>query len=205
MTGRPERGAARQRILDAATGAFRERGFKGTTVDEVCELAGVTKGAFFHHFASKEELAIATAHAWTRSTSEIFSAADYHALEDPIERVLGYVDMRLAILEGSPAQCSCVAGTMLQEIFRTHPTIREACAESIFSHADSLVPDLEAALKAAGSPPGVTAPSLARHTQVVIQGALVLSKAADDLEVAREALHHLRRYVEAILHHEEPE
>lgn len=53
----------------------------------------------------------------------------------------------------------------------------------------------------AASPRGseISAASLARHTQTVLQGAFVLSKAADDAAVAFEAIDHLRRYLECVL------
>ena len=52
---------AKQKLLDAAFALIRERGFSATTVDALCERAGVTKGAFFHHFKSKDELGVAAA------------------------------------------------------------------------------------------------------------------------------------------------
>jgi TetR/AcrR family transcriptional regulator, cholesterol catabolism regulator len=45
----------RQALIDAAVRLFGERGFHGTSVQELVDAAGVTKGAFYHHFGSKEE------------------------------------------------------------------------------------------------------------------------------------------------------
>ena len=58
--------SAKEKLLDASLSLIRERGFAATTVDELCTRAGVTKGAFFHHFASKEDLAVAAALAAAR-------------------------------------------------------------------------------------------------------------------------------------------
>ena len=57
---RIRRGDARPALLDAALSVFRAQGYAGTSVDDLCRAAGVTKGAFFHHFASKEANATAT-------------------------------------------------------------------------------------------------------------------------------------------------
>jgi AcrR family transcriptional regulator len=48
--------ASRERVLDAAVELFAERGYDGTSVAQVIERAGLTKGGFYHHFASKEAL-----------------------------------------------------------------------------------------------------------------------------------------------------
>lgn len=58
---RAEWGSARARLLDAAVETIRTKGYSATTVDELCAAAGVTKGAFFHHFDTKEDLAVAAA------------------------------------------------------------------------------------------------------------------------------------------------
>lgn len=46
----------RRAILDAAVALSRQRGFAKVTIREICQAAGVTTGAFYHHFSSKEEL-----------------------------------------------------------------------------------------------------------------------------------------------------
>ena len=100
---------ARQKLLAAAMTAIRKSGFSATSVDDLCRLAGVTKGAFFHHFASKEALGVATADEWSKTIGEFFLTAPYHAPADPLERVLGYVDFRKSIPSGVP-RCPATRG-----------------------------------------------------------------------------------------------
>jgi AcrR family transcriptional regulator len=46
----------KSRILEASRGLFADQGFQGTGVAQICETAGVSKGAFYHHFASKQSV-----------------------------------------------------------------------------------------------------------------------------------------------------
>jgi TetR/AcrR family transcriptional regulator, transcriptional repressor for nem operon len=193
------RGTARARLLDAAVQVIRSKGLSATSVDELCAAAGVTKGAFFHHFDSKQALAVAAAEHWSQTTGALFAAADYHSIADPLDRILGYLDLRAQLIAGSPADYTCLVGTMTQEAFATNPDVRDACAASIFGHARTLEPDFEDALAAAGHPPEVDAEGLARHTQAVLQGAFVLSKAADDPTLVTDSIAHLRRYLDQLL------
>jgi TetR/AcrR family transcriptional regulator, transcriptional repressor for nem operon len=197
---RPDTGA-KMKLLDAALGVIRTQGYSATSVEALCAAAGVTKGAFFHHFDSKEALAVAAAQHWSQTTGEFFRQAPYHSHADPLDRLLGYIDFRKQIIGGELAQFTCLVGTMVQEAYGSHPAIRQACEESIFGHAQTLEADIEAAMRNHGVSGTFTPKSLALYTQAVIQGAFVLAKAQgpeNGRQVARDCIDHLRRYVELL-------
>lgn len=194
----PRTADTRTRLLDTALRLVRERGFAATSVNELCAAAGVTKGAFFHHFASKEQLGVEAARHWGEGTSALFAQAAYHEAADPLDRILGYVALRRAMLEGEIAEYTCLVGTMVQEAYAQYPAVRDACGATIGGHAMTLVADIEAAIAARGMAPAWSAQSLALHTQAVLQGAFVVAKALDSVAVARDSVDHLERYIRCL-------
>lgn len=100
MTSRGSSNSARDKLLDAAVTLIRRNGFAATSVDQLCAAAGVTKGAFFHHFVSKEALGVAAAGHWLAITTPLFADADYHREPAALARVLGYLDLREALIDG---------------------------------------------------------------------------------------------------------
>lgn len=201
----PKRGDARTRLLDAALAAIRQNGFTATSIEDLCERAGVSKGAYFHHFKSKEDIGVAAARYWTEVTAKIFEAAPYHDTETASGRVLAYVAFRKAMIKGNLAEFTCLVGTMAQETFDRHAAIRDACGASIMDHATTLEADIAHAMNDACVSADWTALSLATHIQTVIQGAFVVAKATNDSSVALDSLDHLSRYLECLFQRPTPE
>ncbi len=189
---------SRNRLLDAALKVIRTKGYAATRVEDICEEAGLSKGSFFHHFESKEALAVAAAEYWSQITGGLFASARYHAHEDPLDRVLAYIDFRRTLVRGELPEWTCLVGTMAQETYATSPGIRDACDRSIRGHADTLVADITAAKQRHAPDADWSPASLALHTQVVIQGAFVVAKAHGDARVATDAIDHLKRYFELL-------
>lgn len=203
ILGQP-RGRAREKLLDAALRLIRERGFAACSVDDLCADAGVTKGAFFHHFPSKEALGVAAAQHWSTTTERVFVDAPYQQAADPFDRILGYLDLRAWMIGGDTSKFTCLAGTLAQEVHLSHPAVRDAAGTSISDHAARLAPDLAAAIRRHAPDAGLDALSLAMHIQTVMQGAFVMAKAQADSAIAVESIGHLRRYLCLLLGVAEP-
>jgi len=189
---------SRSRFLEAALYVMSAKGYSASRVEDFCEVAGLTKGSFFHHFSSKEDFALAAVEHLSASAESIFSIAPYHQLPDPLDRLLGYVDFRKAILQRDLPDFTCLLGILVQETCETHPAIRKACDRCISAHAATLVSDIESAIQKYGIRGDWTGESLAYYTQSVIEGSFVLAKARLSSEVAVACLDHLRRYLQLL-------
>jgi len=194
MTCQPQH-ESKIKLLNASLDAIRAKGYSATTVDDICHVAGVTKGSFFHHFKSKDDLALAAAAHWSQMTEAFFADAPYRRYADPLDRLLGYVDFRVGLLRGELPDYTCFLGTLLQETYATHPEIRAACERGLATHIDTLAKDIAAAKRLYAPDAPWSAQSVGVFIQSVIQGAFIFAKAEQGPEVAREALSHLRRYL----------
>ena len=190
---------SRTRLLDAALAIIRRKGYHATTVDDLCAATGLSKGSFFHHFKGKEDLALAAVRHWNDTTGAMFDSAPYQQLADPRERLLAYIDLRAAMVQGDLPDITCLLGTMVQEAYVTHPAIRDACRAGIEGHAATLVPTIAAA-KARHAPRAKWTPeSLALFTQAALEGAFIVGKGADDAQAAAPLIAHLRAHVQGLL------
>ncbi len=179
----------KEKLVRAATDLFRQNGYSATSVNDICDRAGVTKGAFFHHFTSKEELAEACLEEWDKTIAAMEAAAPFHEVRDGREKVAAYMDFFIGLFSRADLPKSCLVGTTVQEVAESIPGLREA-SQRCFDHAAAR---FIAVLNAAS--PNVDAEGLATLWMATIQGSLLLHKASSDTRVIPENLKHVRTYI----------
>lgn len=187
--------ATRGKLIDAGVELIRTHGFNGTTVDDICKAAGVTKGGFFHYFDSKDDLADTALTTFDEARTELFREAPFRKLADPLDRVFGRLDFeRAAILDIGKIK-GCLAGMLAQELALSRKEFRKACGEFFDRRIVDFAADLAAA-KAAHRPVVDFDPtSVARFYVAAIQGSQILSKVNGTMEARLEAVEHFRGYV----------
>lgn len=91
----------RLRILEAAAAAFAEHGYDGVSLNQLIRQSGLTKGAFYFHFPSRDELALAAfRHKQQQLVARIAEAVDEEA--PPLERLATLLRERARLLEQDP-------------------------------------------------------------------------------------------------------
>jgi TetR/AcrR family transcriptional repressor of nem operon len=188
---------AREDLLAAGIELFRRKGYVATTVDDICAHAGVTKGAFFHHFDSKEALAEACLMQWDTLAAARAQSAEYHSIDDPVKRLLACFDFYIDLFGDPKLVKSCLAGTVVQEISESNTVLRDA-AQQCFLHAEQHFASLlEAAAQAKRKKLDATA--LARLWMATLQGSLILYKASQDDRVIARNLRQIREHIGMLL------
>jgi TetR/AcrR family transcriptional repressor of nem operon len=189
---------SKTKLLNAAMNVIRSKGYAGTTIDDICAVAGVTKGSFFHHFKSKDELALAGVEHFSSMADGLFATAPYNAAKDPLQRLLGYVDFRADILQGALPEYTCLLGTLVQETYDTHPTIRSACDAAMSAHVAMLTRDIALAKRRYAPNATWSVDSVGYFIQSVLQGSFIFAKAKQSPDMVHASLAHLRRYLETL-------
>jgi TetR/AcrR family transcriptional regulator, transcriptional repressor for nem operon len=112
---------------------------------------------------------------------------------------LGYLDLRVAILQEDVPDFTCLLGTLVQEVYATHPMLREACDAGMTAHIQTLTHDIAAAKKRYAPRAKWTPESVGYFIQSVLQGSFIFAKAKQGSEMAKANLVHLKYYLETLL------
>jgi TetR/AcrR family transcriptional repressor of nem operon len=189
----------RRKLLDAAVKLMLGKGFKATTVDEICRGAGVTKGSFFHYFDGKEDITVASAKHFQEFQQRMFDGADFRSIADPLDRVHGRLDLLIAVACNPEFPGSCLIGNLAQEVSSTHEEIRRVCEWALDSAAVDFERDVAAAKLKHAPKADFDPASVGRLFISLVQGSLVMAKASKSPKILEENVEHLRRYVEALI------
>lgn len=176
----------RERILDEAARLFRERGFDRVGVAEVMQAAGLTHGAFYAHFASKEALAAeALSRAFEQSEKRMFRKRQSD--EDPKQR---FVERYLNRAHLNDPGDGCPLVSLGAEVSRSD-ALQEGFTQSLENMIGRMVETFE-------WPDGVDAESAAEHGEQAranaitllstAVGAMTLARAVNDPQLANELL-----------------
>jgi AcrR family transcriptional regulator len=131
--GKDQKQATRRRILEAAGRRFKQDGIDGAGVAVVMSDAGLTNGAFYAHFASKEDLVANVLADQLRAQRQSFDAqlSEGAGLEAIIRAYLS---------PGHRDQCAdgCPSAALLDEIARRPATTRQAYTDELLGIADDI-------------------------------------------------------------------
>ena len=109
----------RRRILDAALDVFAEHGYRGATLDQIAEAAGLSKPNILYYFAGKEEIHVTLLNQLMETWLDPLVEMD--ASGDPLEEILAYVQRKLDMARDLPRESRLFANEILQGAPRMRP------------------------------------------------------------------------------------
>jgi len=187
----------RKRIIGHATQLVHRQGLKNTTIEDIVNSAGITKGSFYFHFASKKELGYAV----------IDSAASYvlsglrQVSEDttlsPAQRLEAMLRIIQNAVQENDCGSGCILGNLALEMSDLHEGYRRKLAQVFDEWALLFRKLLEEMQRDGEIAAGLDAADFARHAVVVLEGGIMLSKVKRDPVPLRAEMERLLNEIEA--------
>ncbi len=193
-----ERSPTKEKLLESAQQLMLAKGYGATTVDEICELAGVTKGSFFHYFECKEDLGKAVLDHFVTFMFRAVQEAQFHKQKEPLQRVYGYLDFLIALSKNPDIPNSCLLGNFSQELSDTLPEIRSQCERHFGQWTKAFKKDLDEAKAKYCPKAAIDTHSLAEHLIAIMEGSIILAKAQQDRGIIEKNLQHFKQYLKTL-------
>lgn len=109
----------RKRILDAALDVFSQHGYRGSTLDQIAEAAGLSKPNILYYFAGKEEIHVTLLNQLMETWLDPLEQMNPNG--DPLDEILSYVARKLEMSRQFPRESRLFAGEIIQGAPRMGP------------------------------------------------------------------------------------
>jgi TetR/AcrR family transcriptional repressor of nem operon len=170
----------RRRIVGHATLLMYEKGYAKTTIDDVIAAAGVTKGSFYFHFSSKEELGYAVIENASDhilgSLKRILDRSDL----TPYERIEAMLAEIQGIVEAADCSRGCIMGNLALETSNVNDGFRERLAQAFRSWSELIASELEKMKEAGELPSDFDSAAYADFAISALEGGIMISKVTLD-------------------------
>lgn len=199
--------ATRERILDTAERLMTDQGYNATPVDQVIAESSSSKGAFFHHFRSKADLALRLVERYVASDLAHLDAglSAVAGLEDPAARVVAFLRFyEDGADELMSEQSGCLYATVLAEREFTGSDINALVAKATLAWRAALVDLLRPAIAARRPGLDIDVEALADHLFTTFEGGFILCRTLETPSAMGGQLRVLRQLVESLLRLDEP-
>ena len=184
----PRISTAKTRLTDAAMEMIWENSYGATSVDAICDKAGVKKGSFYYFFKSKSDLAAAALDAdWGKHQAEF--DAMFSPTIPPLDRLKRYFDFNYRKMAELQIKCGAVLGCALSSLGSEVCTQDTVLLQKIHELLDRKLTYFESAIREAHALGLIDAPDAhakAKSLFVFVQGALAQARIENNVEVLRD-------------------
>jgi TetR/AcrR family transcriptional repressor of nem operon len=200
MANKGER--TREKLLSTAEALVLESGFAATSLDDILKATGFTKGAFFHHFKGKAELARALVERYRRNHARLFERLVAEAdaeCDDPLDAAMHLLVRFEAFIEAQARPLpGCVYAACTHEGGQFDSTLRDRIADGLRRWSGFYEAKFGAALACYEPRIPITGKELAEMIVAIIEGGLILSRSYGDAHLVARQSRQFRNYLELI-------
>ena len=168
-----------ENILTAARDLFLSKGYPTTTVDQIVEKAGVSKGSFYHAFPSKEEMGLVLLEWYQKGGEQLFLNGSFTLVEDPRKKMFAYLD-HIENVSRDLWSHGCLLGTLGLELAETSPKIQKKISKIFNELIIGLEPIFEPAGRNHGKKDRPSAKEVAEQFIVTLEGAIMFARVNKD-------------------------
>lgn len=199
----PRDGAAtKQKILDAAQDTVLKQGFAGTSVDDIQERAGISRGSFFYHFPSKADLARTLIRRYAdadRRTADEFMARAERLAPDPARQLLIFIGLYIEMLDEVEDEApGCLFASYSYEAGLFDEETMGVISEAMHHWRELVGAKLDQAIRRHPPPLEVDPDTLADLAYGIFEGALVVSRIERRPRIIADHMRHYRSYLELL-------
>ena len=188
----------KERLLDAAFGEIYAHGYTAASMDRIVKRSGVTKGALYHHFGSKKELAQAMIDATVGTMVVDAFLAPLGEAENPIDGIQSCLNAQMDCLTPETVICGCPLNNLAQELSGTDDDFQRQI-DGLYERWRHSIADALARGQAAGQVRAdVDTSDVATFTVAAIAGVAGFAKSTRDVEVARSSMRVLCSYLDTL-------
>lgn len=193
----------RERLLDAAQAMINDQGFAATSIEKVIDQVGVTKGAFFHHFKSKNSLARALIERFAQQDNDLLAAKMQQAeklSDDPLQQVLIFAGLMLEVAEhlDEEPHPGCLFASYCYESGLFDDESMEIIRDALEKWRIAIVEKLKKAHERHPARIDVDWDSLADMVTVALEGAYVMARVFPGRAIFSHQVRHYRNYLKLL-------
>ena len=163
-----------EKILTASRDLFLARGYPATTIDEIVEKAGVSKGSFYHAFPSKEEMGLVLLEWYQLGGVDRLMSGPFSSEKDPLKRMFGFLD-HIENISKDMWGHGCLLGNLGLELAESSPKIRQKVSHLFQNVLNLLEPIFEPAGRSPERQNHPTAREIAEHYLIIFEGAIMMA------------------------------
>lgn len=172
----PEASETRRRLMRAGLIHLTERGYTGSGIDDILRQAGVPKGSFYHHFASKADFGAALIDAYHHYFMGLLGRAFDAPDLAPLDRLRRFTEDAEAGMARHEFRRGCLIGNLGQEMGALPDAFRARLIAVLDAWQDRTVPVLRAAASSGALRPGLDPEALAVTFWTGWEGAVLRAK-----------------------------